>query len=209
MLEPVIFDSEYGVDARLSAFDVTHKELRNVALAAIAARNNATRLHPINSPGTFSYHEGVAALRLLFLPKKGWKIARPNGIEMVENQSLGLMIIFQNVDHACGLQDPKPVSGKGEGSKKFIDNPSGYLWEYMEKEDNADENKHAWFLCISVNGDKVRAELSRPKSIDGSQFGLFLERIFIISEDWNPLEDLSDEEPFKVEDFEINVSKKS
>jgi hypothetical protein len=203
-----IFESTEDVDQKLSFFGVTKSDLQSIALEAATARNDSTPIHPINAAGTYSYLAGVAALRMVFLQKKGWRLCRPNNIEAVENADLNLTIVFQNVDLACGAVEPKPISGKGEGAKKLIENPTGYLWEYMSAEDKILENRSVWFFCVSSDGDEVRAELSRPGSIDGGQFGTFLERIYIIVEtDWSPVDDnASDSE--EVQDFDIPVTKK-
>ena len=49
-------------------------------------------------------------------------------------------------------------------------------------------NSGVWFYCVSVNGDDVRAELSRPISVGGGNFDGFFERIFIIRQgEWPDL----------------------
>ena len=173
-----IYKTKHEVESRLSQFGVTNDEIKAIALQAASARASATDLHPINAPGLFSYLEGVAAMRELFLPK-GWQISRTMGIEAVKSDFYKTAIIFQNVDLACGDFDPNPISRKGEGAKKLLDNPTGYLWNSMEEEELSKENEKIWFLCVSINNNKLNAELSRPKSLLGYQFGLFLERIFI------------------------------
>jgi len=182
-----IYKTPHEIIGKLSEFGVTKKELIAVALQAAAARNNTTPFHPINAPGTYSYMEGVAALRAVFLTKEGWDMDRPSNIEAVTNKESNLTILFQNVDHACGKSCPQAISGKGEGTKKFIENPTAYLFDYMTEEDQLKENQNVWVLCVSSNGDELRAELSLPRSIEGQQFSSFKERIFIITGDeWGP-----------------------
>ena len=51
------------------------------------------------------------------------------------------------------------------------------------------ENRGTWFYCVSVNGDDVRAELSRPISVSGGNFEGFYERIFVIRDgEWSGLD---------------------
>ena len=45
-----------------------------------------------------------------------------------------------------------------------------------------------WFLCVSVNGDDVRAELSLPAGVGGGNFDGFIERIYIVrAGEWEAL----------------------
>jgi hypothetical protein len=45
-----------------------------------------------------------------------------------------------------------------------------------------------WFFCVSVNGDKVCAELSLPLKVEGGNFKGFIERIFIVRDgEWSDI----------------------
>ena len=210
MSPAVIYSESYEVNSALSQFGTTADSLRNVAFAAVAARNEATPLHPANAPGTYSYLAGVAALRMVFLNVDGWQIARPKGVEAVENKNLGMTILFQNVDHACGLHDPNPISEKGDGVSDLVSGSSGYLFEEMEAEARNKENNSVWFFCVSVKGEEIRAELSRPTEIKNGSFGIFAERIYLIKDnDWSPIKDDSSSDSSAIQDFDISVTKKN
>lgn len=202
-----IFQEPEEITNKLSQFGISKEELLAVALEAASQRNNATPLQPINAPGTLSYIFGVEALRLAFMQKDGWESNRDKGIESVFNRDLNIKILFQNVDIACGKTTPKAISEKGSGVKKLLEtNPSGYLFNYMQDEDDAEANRNTWFFCVSSNNEEVRAELSLPHSIKNKQFSYFKERIFILSDnDWTPTEhdDLDD-----TEDFDITITRK-
>lgn len=207
MFHADIYESAHEVNSKLSEFGVTRRELIAIALQAVAARNNATPLHPINAPGTYSYMEGVAGLREIFLGKEGWGSARPNGLEAVTNKESNLTIVFQNVDRACSESHPQPISGKGEGAKRLVENPTAYLFDYMADEDRRKENQSVWFLCVSVNGEELRVELSLPGSIDEKLFSSFMERIFIITDDeWT--HDPDDSGTPDNQDYDIQVTRK-
>lgn len=209
MLEAEIVSAPHEVAQKLSVFGTTVDELRSVALQAVAARNSATPAHPINAPGTFSYHDGTAALRMLFISKNsGWKIDRPNGIEAITNKELNLTIVFQNVDRACDDEAPKAISGKGEGARRLVENPTKYLWEYMEEETLQGNNENLWFLCVSCSGDEIRVELSKPRSIHKNQFDSFKERIFIITENDLVPPEQDEDHSEGIEEFDIQVTKK-
>lgn len=176
-----VYAQPHEVVRALSQFDVTIEDLIAVALQASLARSEASPLHPQNASGQYSYLAGVAALRAVFLQKRGWKMSRPNNAEAIVNERLGIVILFQNVDHACGAHDPNPISSKGPGVADLVDNPTGFLWDYMEKEAESNENVSVWFFCVASNGDEVSAELSRPRAIQGNgRFGTFAERIFVL-----------------------------
>lgn len=204
-----IFQESWEVDPKLSLFGVTKQELITVALKAIAAKNDATPIDATNAAGILSYLFGLRAIRMLLLPKGGWEVDRTSGIEATFSRALNIKIVFQNVDVACASQEPKAISRKGPGTKKLLENRSGYLWNYMEKEDEARENKNIWFLCVSSKDGEIRAELSLPCSIEDQQFGSFRERIFILTKnDWDPLDDDSLDFDGDEQDFDITVTKK-
>lgn len=203
-----IYHRPFEVHAKLGVFGCTVEVLQDVALAAVAARNEATALHPMNAPGMYSYMEGVAALRAAFLPIDGWEIYRRKNVEGVQNKKLGLVVLFQNVDRACGSHDPIPVSQKGEAVTDLVDNPTGYLFDFMEKEAKAAENTQVWFFCVSCRGEEVQAELSRPREIRDGNFGTLAERIFILTDsDWTP--GTGGKQDLGEDDLDVHVSKKS
>ena len=209
MKAAVIFQESETIDEKLAGFDITQKELIDVALEAIAHRNHATPLHPLNAPGMFSYMWGTKALRQILLPK-GWEIDRTNGVEAVSNSRLNKSIIFQNVDYACGGSDPVALSAKGDGSKSLVAN-NPYMFEYMQQEDDLNANKSVWFFCVSSEGEGLRAELSLPKSIDKGQFSSFIERIFILSENDNVMDRVDQHDALNTDipkDVDIQITRK-
>ena len=210
MSAATIYQEQFEVNSKLFDFGVTIEELGRIAFDAVSARNEATILHPANAPGTYSYMAGVATLRMVFLNKRGWEITKHHGVEGISNKNLGAVILFQNVDNACGTDDPCPISNKGSGVAGLVENPVGYLWPYMENEDRARDNTHVWFFCVSCYDGSVRAELSRPRAIENGNFGMFAERIFIIQDDdWSGSSDKANKDDNGDQDFEINVSKKA
>ena len=210
MKQTTVYENPYEISGKLSEFKVTIKELQEVARAAIFARNEATSLHPSNAPGTYSYMAGVAALRMIFIGKDGWEIYRCKGVEGIVNRELGTLILFQNVDFACGRHDPTPITEKGEGVIQLVDNPSDFLWDHMTEEDRNLENRHVWFFCVSSREDEAKAELSRPRAIKNGNFGTLAERIFVIQDrDWSPTPTNNTNENFDDdEDLEVSVTKK-
>ena len=205
-----IYQEPHNIDSKLSSLGVTRKELIEVAIKAITAKNDAIAIDPINAPGQLAYIYGTRALREMLLPKGSWKIDRTDNIEATLNAAANIRIIYQNVDIACSTQMPKAISGKGNAAKRLVEYNTGYLWPEMEEEFTGQLNTSIWFFCVSTNGDEVRAELSRPSSIEGNQFDDFLERIFILTDnDWNPLSDDSVDDTDVINlDFDIPVTRK-
>jgi hypothetical protein len=94
---------------------------------------------------------------------------------------------------ASWLHDPRPVSAKGSGSDRIVDSAQGSLFT-PEQLASAEAikfepiNTGVWYLCVSVDGDDVRAELSLPSAIENGSFGRFIERIFIVGGgEWSEL----------------------
>lgn len=70
-------------------------------------------------------------------------------------------------------------------------------------------NASILYFFVYINGEDVRAELSRPKSIEGKQFDGFHERIYIIKAgEWAEVMPRRDSEELETQDFEIAVTRK-
>ncbi|QOJ23826.1 MAG: hypothetical protein HRU78_09350 [Gammaproteobacteria bacterium] len=208
MFQTRILADSLDVNLRLETLGITKQELVTIAISAATARNDAVSIDPINAPGQLSYIFGTRAIRLALLPK-GWVLDRTDNIEATFNKELNIKIIFQNVESACSKQPPKAISSKGDATKRLVANNSLYLWPEMEHEFNAQENTSVWFLCVSTKNDEIRAELSRPHSIEGNQFGEFIERIFILTDNnWNPINHIEDTSNLNNQEFDIQVTRK-
>lgn len=203
-----IFESEIEVASSLEIFGITKSILKDVAMNVISAKNQATMLHPINAPGTFAYHEGVRSMREVFISlQDGWESDSLNGIEVVSHQKKNLIIVFQNVDYACGADCPKAISEKRISSRKLIEKNSLPLFPEISGQKH--ENRKVWYLCVSSNEEEVKMELSKPESIDDKgQFSVFSERIFIVNEEEVLLPPTPSDDAFEVDDFDIEVTKK-
>lgn len=187
MLVARIYAEEWEIDARLAKFGVTRDELITVVRATLADRSNAVDADPLNAPGTLAYFSGTRHLRWLFLAKDAkWKIDRERNIESVLDHTTGLKIAYQNVDIAASDKHPKAISGKKAGTAKAITNAQGSLFPPGELPNAIDQasvarlNSSIWYLCVSFDGDEVRAELSLPASVQNGNFYGFIERIFLV-----------------------------
>jgi hypothetical protein len=190
---PLIFAEDWEIDSRLVPFGVTRPELVEVARAVAGARADAVDNDPVTAEGQFAYIFGTRNTRAL-CRRKGWLLHREENIESVKHPKRDWKIIYQSVDVAASpVHPPRAISGKGAGADRLIDTAQGSLFTPEELlAGNSSRfrpmNSGVWFYCVSVNGDDVRAELSRPISVGGGNFDGFFERIFIIRQgEWPDL----------------------
>jgi hypothetical protein len=182
---PLLYKEDWEIDARLLPFEVTRTELIEVARAVVAARADAVENDPVAAEGQFAYIFGTRSTRTLWR-RKGWLLHREENIEAVKHPKIDLKVIYQSVDLAAHVaHDPRAVSGKGSGADRLIDTGQGSLFTAEQLAAGHGSkftplNSGAWFYCVSVDGDDVRAELSLPIRISGNNFDGFIERIFIV-----------------------------
>ncbi len=185
MLATKLYTEEHEVDARLARFGVTRAELIEVVRLVLSARSDAIAVDPLSAAGQFSYIYGTRHTRLLLCPK-GWVINRTENVESVRHEASGISIVFQNVDQAClPIRSPKALHGKGSAAVRMIDHgqgvlfPNGTIPEAIPAHKIQNLNSAVWYFCMSFDEDMAHAELSLPATLNGTNFGLFIERIFI------------------------------
>jgi hypothetical protein len=181
MLAPRIYGEDWEVDARLQSFGVTRAELLEVVRGVVAARADAVENDPLSAEGQFAYIYGTRYTRALFR-SKGYLPCRSEGLEGVRHAERDLRVFYQSVDIAASDRDPRAVSGKGAGADRVIDAAQGRL-NFPEESISRHRGGFStgiWFLCISVDGDDVCAELSLPVGVGGGNFDGFIERILIL-----------------------------
>lgn len=190
---PLIYVEDWEIDNRLVPFAVTRPELVEVARAVAGARADAVDNDPVTAEGQFAYIFGTRYTRAAWR-KKGCLLHREEGIEAVKHPKRDWKVIYQSVDIAASLiPSPRAISGKGAGADRLVDTAQGSLFTPEQlAAGNASQlrpmNSGAWFYCVSVDGDDVRAELSLPIGVGGGNFEGFIERIFIIRDgEWPKL----------------------
>lgn len=181
---------EWEVTERLQAvFDCSKDECIDVVREVVGARADVVDDDPVTAGGLFAYIHGTRNVRGLFR-SKGWLSYRRDNIEGVRHVSRDIKVIYQNVDLAAAARWPQPVSSKGAGSERLIDDACTSLFseEELRSLDGVHRGGHdtgIWYFCVSVDGDDVRAELSLPSGVANGRFSGFIERIFILSSgDW-------------------------
>jgi hypothetical protein len=204
----LVVRTQWQVDQALRDIGLTREIVRSVAFAAAGGRADSLAVDPRGAPGTLSYIMGVRTKRLKLLPL-GWRESREGHVESTVNHELGIQVCFQNVDLACADRDPQAISSKGSASRDLVKSGQLDLWEGTDN--NAVQVGRVptvWLICVSVNGETVRAEVSCPKTFEGDQFEGFVRRLFVVYESFEPrptrLDDSNDGEL----QFDVPVSKK-
>lgn len=209
MRSATIIRESVEVNDRLDRLGVTRDELLDIVASAVAARNDAVDHDPSNAAGWLAYCYGIRKLRDIFCPKQ-WALDRSGGVESVIHPDTGTKLIYQNADCA-GREDrePQPVSYKGEATKALINSVNGDLFRSWPAEGEALEGS-VWYLLVAAEGERVTAELSCPRAVEGGRFKSYIERIFLIEpgddEDWEKLAQPDDE--IDDQDFDISVTRK-
>lgn len=213
--QPVIVEQSYDVERELGELGLTAGIVRQIAETAAAAKAEALPIDPVTAAGTNAYHAGVRQIRRLLLPK-GWKMSRNGNIEATVNHALGIQVLYQNVDIACGPNDPQAISKKGAGARKLVQ--AGLQGELFQKSssqnssDNTGVKPVVWLVCVSSGESTgIQAEVSCPDMFDGEQFDSFSKRIFVVNDDADSikiLQDRDDNNDGGVEDFNIRIAKK-
>ncbi|MDF1624500.1 MAG: hypothetical protein P1V33_13665 [Pseudohongiella nitratireducens] len=209
------YKDETSAEEKLRQMGLDLEKLQQLSVKVAYARDTPTVFHPKSASGTYGYHEGVFHLRQNFVGINGWLPYSKGGIEGIENEELGLIVLYQNVDQACCPVDPSPLSsGKGRRSaiKTLVQSQTFDFWPdelKAELEKKYDSSK-IWFMCVSVRDGRVSAEFSRPYYLDeNGSFGPFAVRIDILQSysvddiDQETLGDFS-----SGIDFDVDITKK-
>lgn len=179
----------------LAQFGISLAVAHKIARVASAGRASALDIDVAFAPGMLSHIQGNRQIRRELLPR-GWRIGRQNNVESVVNDELAIQIVFQNVDRACDFShSPQAISGKGAGARQLVQ--AGLQAELFEKPAHGlstsvktilSTSKRGvtptvWLFCVSDDGKRLRAELSKPDNFEGNQLGEFSRRIFLLDEE--------------------------
>ncbi|MET0049965.1 MAG: hypothetical protein ABW095_02665 [Candidatus Thiodiazotropha sp.] len=204
-----IVQNEVEVDQALSSVGLTKEFVVRVARAAAAARAESLPVDPVSAPGMNSYIHGVRHIRLGLLTQDGWRINRSGNVESTVNDDLGVQICFQNVVNACDIaHDPQAISRKGTAARQLVAEGQGDLFDVPSTRATTKYGRSptVWIICVQADDQSLKAEVSCPKTFEGSQFEEFHQRIFVLDEtydDWDPYNDDS-----LLDDIDVIVSKK-
>lgn len=175
----------YEVDHELRTLGLSRELVREVADRAAAARAEALPTHPVGFGGFNSYAQGTHAIRMGLLAQ-GWKVRRDGNVEGTLSPDAKVLLVFQNVDRACTHQDPEAISGKGAASRKLVHAGQGSLFPELLSSEEEVAGATVWLLCVSADEHSVRAEVSCPKSFEGTQFEGFTTRLWVVDQTFEP-----------------------
>ncbi len=192
--------------AKLKALDLNLDGLIEVAAAANSARSNVTDNHPVNSSGTFAYHDGTAQLRHSFLGGN-WKRSRIDGVECIVNERLKIRVAFSNVDKAADTSRvPKPITSKGLVTRILCDANSHQMsLDFAGEPEIKDEEYLTYYIFVGEDGS---AELSLPLDCPSGKFADLVERIFVLTGDDLDDDFIDDYEDDSGPEIEIKINRK-
>ncbi|NRT55008.1 hypothetical protein [Sphaerotilus uruguayifluvii] len=207
----VVITEEGHVQQELRSLGLTVDIVTTIARKVGAAKAEALEIDPSSAPGMLAYIHGVRAIRMELIPQ-GWRMSRPGNVESTVNDTLGIQLCFQNVDVACSDRPPQAISGKGGGSRKLICDGQTELFDPNAPDaiDAIGSVPTVWFVCVSTDAKKLRAEVSCPEAFEGNQFEGFRKRIFVVDEDLDCIPgdiSMSDDDGNPVE-YEVRIVKK-
>jgi hypothetical protein len=188
-VSPLVVNAPWQVNQQLTELGLSRDLVRDIAMAASAARADSLAVDPSFTPGMLSFIHGVRAMRLRLLPL-GWRISRTGNVESTVNDRYNVQLFFQNVDRACGTADPVAVSGKGAAARNLV--KAGQLDMFADEFESAGADEFVgktptvWMVCVSSDDESVRAEVSCPDVFNGNHFEGFKKRIFVIDESRAP-----------------------
>ncbi len=185
----IIISDKTQVANRLHEFGLTVKDSSKICEATLHGRSLSSELQPKTAEGQLKYIFGVEGLRETFLASTSvkYEVFSIHHIEGVFDIKNGRKIMFQMVDQACGIKEPKPNSKIGDAKKQLIkDSKQIDLFPEWEEEArklkagrNALRTAECWYLMISIDNNFLCCELSRPKSVENEEVNGFFERIHI------------------------------
>lgn len=185
---PIVVRSEdWDVDRRLREIGLSRAGLTSAIRASVAAVAGCTDNSPPTARGYMAWMAGVVRLREEF-GARGWTRDDTANFSTIVSHAKLVKVAVANTDDATGNARILPTnrSKKGElGKKAALLNQLLLPFDGWSVE--PDEAKipgfSTWYLCIYVNGETVRAELSLPTKIEKGFFADWSERLILVDSD--------------------------
>lgn len=182
--EPTVIDDPALVDAYLvQHVGVTSAELGEALDFGTAEAGTVTEHAALSSFGTRLWDGALTSLRDQLVPK-GWKVARPGGLEVVRRADETLQITPSMGNEATGIRDETPSCkyDRGLSSAAAVERNQLSLAD-LAPEDEAWQTIRTWWLLYYVfprEGERwIRAELSLPTAVDGGRFVSWSHRLVL------------------------------
>jgi hypothetical protein len=207
----VVYKESWDTKRRLSELGLTREQLIDVVKASVAGRGDCTDNDPPSAPGWSSWRYGIRRLREIFR-REGWDKDDTGQLSTIANHERRIKIAVCNTDDGTAIEDriPRNRSRKGVISERVTDrNATPYMFPEMEEDAARNTSDYlTWYLCIYIEDDRVRAELSCPSAFEAGYFTRYSERIFILNgDDWKGL-DFSERNEDSGPDFDVEVRRK-
>ncbi|HJU15369.1 MAG TPA: hypothetical protein VJ770_02765 [Stellaceae bacterium] len=212
---PIIWVEEWDVDRRLGELDLSREELIEVIRACVAAHGGCTDNDPPSAKGWEAWRWGVRRLREIYRPA-GFDKDETGGLSTTVNRARRYRIAVVNTDDATGLPGdriPQNRNKKGPASEQATTINQqllpGYDWPRRTPDGQEPvSDLPTWHLCVYIEGDEVRAELSLLVEFKSGFFTECSERIILIGQDdWQKL-DFGDSSGDLGPEFDVDVRRK-
>lgn len=188
-MECAVWHKPHDVRSRLKRLDLTFEDCMSVVEAMVAACNGGTDNDPPTARGWDAWRYGTRRFREVKRPD-GWEKDDQENLSTIVHPSAKFRIAVANTNEATGILNgtPKNKSAKGVGSERAVElnrQPPLPLPEFLEhfekaKAAAARAGARIWYLCVHIDGELVRAELSFPTTVEGGFLGDWEERIILI-----------------------------
>jgi hypothetical protein len=134
-----------------------------------------------------AWHAAVVRLREEF-GATGWRRDDTANFSTIINENRTLKIAVANTDDATGNARVFPTNRSKKGALgKQAALLNQLALPFIGWRTEPDEAKIAgcstWYLCLFINGETVRAELSRPTLIEKGYFADWSERLLLVDSD--------------------------
>jgi hypothetical protein len=161
----------------LQDLDIPLELLIAAAQAGFIERLNATPFDPVTKAGTDAWSYPVRVIRE-GLEARGWRLDDPKNLPLVISDERKINVTVSSGDEMTGIEkpkrDPRSKNPKGVLLESAIDrNTAQYymfpdeLPERLAKFEKTLEYP-TWVFLLYITDDEIRAELSLPNSMDGS-----------------------------------------
>jgi hypothetical protein len=196
-LPTIVRTASWDVAQRLADFGITRDQILEVVRACVSGAGNVTENDPPGTHGWETYRFGVRRLREMLRPD-GWERDNTDGLATIVSDQLSMRIAVANTDNATGIPDRLPQNRNKKGptaERAAATNHAllpGVAWPLAVKRQTGAVSvteQITWHLCIYVDGDDVRAELSLLDEIESGFFIGWQERIIILQPgDWETVD---------------------
>jgi hypothetical protein len=214
---PMVVRSEvWDVNRRLGELGLSKEILIEAVRASAAAHGGCTDNDPPNAKGIEVWRWGVRRLRELLRPA-GLEKDDTAGFSTIVDHKRKLRIAVINTDETTGVPGngiPQNRARKGAASEfaaavnQLL--PGAQNWPLLTAAGRPPVSTYAtWHLCVHIDGDVVRAELSLLNGFESGYFTDCRERIILLAPgDWDQLDHVGLGPQDLGPDFDVDVRRK-